>query len=671
MESDTRSATFWPLAALVLTAIFVGLNPPLASAVHRLIPLVSALVFVAAFAGWGAVPAQALSDREDSRTDRILLSCLLGAGLTGAAVFLLGILGIVDPTLFALWILTGLGLLAWKARSVFGADDMGNRGVEPGALAILSIVAITVNVLLVLPMLLSPVVSTDAMEYHLMIPKIVLAAGRIAPLPSLMESNYPELMSWLYLPVTALAGDIACKALHFLAGIGVLFAIARLADRVRPGSTPAAAPAFFLSMPVAAVLFGWAWNDLLFTLCILVALGQLLDFNDDPSREHSVRRLIAAGILLGLAAWTKYTIVMTLTALAPVLLLALRNHRWKIRHLAVLATPVVLISLPVFIKNAAFTGNPFYPFLHTIFPSPTWSDTTAAYFHNALQNWEIPRWHWHSPVTVPFHTVFTPRLIDIHTGLLPLLAAPFVFVRTTDPARRFLKLFLLFHVLAWAFFRTETRSLLVFLAVLFAVAVPELERRIFDSARLRRAGTAAIAAALTASLGITAITTLILTEPLKYLFGLESTRSFLTREVRHFEPLEWLNGRPYVRGAVLVGFKRPYYAEKPIWFSAFSDIPIAEVLTGTEGTADDLVRKLRTLGATHIAIDRDEWEADHRDGLYSWPPERRRVFEDLLEKRCRPVARFGATTIYELGAPSPLADRHPGSVVGGDADENT
>ncbi len=654
MRAKGRTPALWPLFGLILTAVFIGGNPPLATAARHLSPLLFALVFAAAFVGWGALPALSLLP-QNNPTDRVLLAGVIGAGLAGLLTFVPGVFGVISPSLYALWTLAGLALLAWRGPRLFSGPSY--EGSRPGPLVTLAAIIIAINLVQLIPMLVSPIVSTDAMEYHLMIPKIALATGGIAPLPSLVESHYPGLMSFIYLLVMPLAGDIACKAIHFLAGIGVLFAITRLVDRIAPEANRLLAPALYLTMPVAAIIFGWAWNDNFFVLCCLLALGQLLDFNEDPDRHGAIAHLLAAGILLGLAAWTKYTIVMILTALAPLLVVAMLRWRWRPLQVAALVTPIGAISLLVFVKNAVFMGNPFYPFLHTFFPNPMWTDTTAAFFSDALQKWEIPTWHWHTPVTFVYHMVFKPRLIDIHTGIIPLLAAPFLFIRSTSRAQTFLKLFVVFHLLAWYFFRTETRSLLSLLAVVLVLAAPEMERTLFAVTGRKRAALFVISVAALAALSITVISSWILTEPMQHLFGLEKTKTFLNREVVGFDALDWINSHDEVQGAVLVGFKRPYYAEKPIWFSAFSDIPIAEILTGSEGKPADLAKKLNILGATHIAVDRHEWDADHHDHLYAWSDARREVFEELLEHHCQPVARFGTTTIYGVQMAEPLSRR--------------
>ncbi|MCD4750714.1 MAG: glycosyltransferase family 39 protein [Thermoanaerobaculales bacterium] len=645
MSRRGRWPELWPLAALLVTALYVFWTPPLAAITLKLIPIVFALTFVAAFAGLGA-PVVRLLLPNASRSDQILISTAVGAGLTGAFTFLPGLIGIVNPSLYAAWTLLGLAMFGWYAIRHWRHGLPGRA--FGGALSAVAAAIIGINLLQLLPMLVSPVVSTDAMEYHLMIPQIILSNGQIFPLPSLVESNYPSLAPYIYLLVMPLAGDVACKALHFWAGIGLLGAIALLVKRIAPNSNRLLAPALYLSMPVAVCIFGWAWNDNLFVLFVLLALGQILDYHEDPEHRGAVRHLLVAGILLGLAAWTKYTIVMVLLALAPLFLLSIWRWRWKWRHLIVLAAPIGIISLLVFVKNWAFTGNPFYPFLHRLFPSPYWSDVSTTYFHEALRRWEIADWKWHTVVTFPYHLVLRPLLIDVHTGIFPLVAFPFVFMRSVSRGQTFLKAFLVCFLLSWYLIQTETRSLLALLAVLFVVASPNLESAVFAPALRRRPALLTLVVGALASLAITVVSTSIMTQSIEYFFGLETRRQFLVREAEAYPILDWLNTQDEVATTVLVGLKRPYYATKAILFSAFADPPIAQALTGGEGAADDLVLRLRGIGVTHIVVDFDEYEQDHAECLYSWDDSRREVFEEVLATHCRSVMQFGSTTIYRL-----------------------
>jgi len=654
VRTGSLARTAWPLLVLAMVVPWVAWTPPLRVAVLHLVPVAFALFFVASFTGIGIFAVRWVLP-EAARTDRILISAVLGAGLSGLLTFLPGVMGFVSPALYAVWTLLGAGLflLAMPGFRI-GASPSPDRP-KAQIVTAAALLLISVMVLQLVPLLVAPVVSTDAMEYHLMIPKLALIAGRIGPLPSLMESGYPSLASWIYLLVMPLAGDITCKAIHFWAGVGLLLAIGRLVARIAPRSSRFLAPALYMTMPVAVGLFAVAWNDNLFVLCCLLALGQMLDFHQAPDGTASLRHLVMAGILLGLAAWTKYTIVMVLLALAPLLIVAVLRWGWRPVHLAVLAAPVALISLLVFVKNYLFTGNPFYPFLHDLFPSPFWDDTSAAYFHHALRNWEIPRWHWHTWLTFPYHMVFRPRLIDIHTGVLPLAAAPFLLFRSKNAAQTFLKGFLLANLLTWYLIRTETRSMLLFFCVLFVVAAPEMEERIFGSPVVRRAALVAVGVAAMASLLVTSFNDLVVTRPVRCFFGVENREGFLRREVRGYRALEWVNANPAVRGVVLVGMKRPYYAAKPAWFSAFADRPIAQVLVGKENDPAAVAHDLLARGISHILVDPEEYRKDHEEGLYSWENGQRRAFEELLKRCCREVAKLGGITIFEI-RPSGCAD---------------
>ncbi len=316
-----------------------------------------------------------------------------------------------------------------------------------------------------------------------------------------------------------------------------------------------------------------------------------------------------------------------------------------------MAIPIVLLALPFLVKNLVFTGNPVYPFLHRFFPSPFWNDTSAAYYHTALRRFEIGEWRWHTWFTFPYHMVLRPRLIDVQTGLLPLLMVPFLFLRSAGRGESLLKVFLLGNLLTWYLFQTITRSLLTFFAVLFVVAAPQVERRLFGSPQLRRAAFVVFGVLVGASLIVSAFNTMVLTRPLGYLFGLEGRREFLRREVHGYRALEWLNGNPAVRGVLLVGMKRPYYVEKPAWFSAFADRPIAEVLLDGRRDPAAFARELLALGITHVAVDRAEYRKDLRDGLYGWGKSGRAVFEAFLERYCERQAGFGGVEILRIRSP--------------------
>ncbi len=633
----------WLLLFAAALISWVMVTEPLTRAFFNLKPLAFALVFVLAFCGIGSVVVRLFS-KSLNVIDNVLYSLAIGLGLTGLFVFIPGLFGSVDPRLYALWTISGLVMCGWALLRWWRFSPPKLRITHP--LSILAAIVIVCNILQLLPYVSAPVFSTDELEYHLLIPKIHLLEGKIGLIPSLVESNYPCLAEFIYMPVLALANDITCKALHLWIGIAALIAIARLSRRIYPEGNVWIAPALFLSMPVTIVAWGLAWNDAIFVLFLLLALGLLADYHE--MQDKKLAPMILAGILVGLAAWTKYTIVMILLALIPLFILGLVRWRFKLSHVIGFAIPVGLISLLVFAKNWAYTSNPFYPFLHSMFPSPYWNDNAAAYFSYALRGWEISDWGLTTYLSFPLHITMRPRLIDTQTGILLLVFIPFLFLSSANRQMNLLRAFVGFNTIAWLILHTENRSLFTMIAILFAVGVAGFERSIWQKPSLRRPAIILLALGFLANGAVSIINTHYMTEPVSFFFGLESRTDFLLREAESHATYNWLNKNDEVEAVLLVSLKRPYHLNRPAYFSAFADPPIAEIITRGATTAEEVRQRLTAYGISHVSISAKWYEYDHKHELYSWPDEQRRAFETFITKHCKPVFAAGKEVTYRI-----------------------
>jgi hypothetical protein len=256
-------------AALVLVVLW---NKPLYKIVLNLRPIGFAFVFVISFIGIGA-PLVRWFYKHPTKTDEILASFALGLGLTGLFTFVLGVLGIINVMLYAMWTLCGLALFIYTVFRRWLPISLDLSGVMKQPLSLLAIVIMIPFLLQLIPPLVSPVVSTDALEYHLLIPKIFFKMGKIDYIPSLLESNYPCQASYIYMLILPLAGDIVCKSLHFWTGIFILLAMGRLIAKTSPGTNRLLGPALYLAMPVFVIILGWAWNDAFFVFFLLLCIG--------------------------------------------------------------------------------------------------------------------------------------------------------------------------------------------------------------------------------------------------------------------------------------------------------------------------------------------------------------------------------------------------------------
>ncbi|MCP5107337.1 MAG: hypothetical protein GY950_28380, partial [bacterium] len=205
----------WFVFFAAVVVAYVLFNKPLLRVVLNLRPIIFGLVFMVSFSGIGAPFARLLPGRggretNHSKIDHFLLSSALGIGLTGLFVFLTGIFGIIDTMLYSLWVLAGLASFGytvyrhWRPLS-FHIDSDIKQPLNMFALLVL-----VPFILQLIPPLVTPPVSVDALEYHLLIPKTYLMMGKIGYIPSLVESNYPVLVEYIYLLVMPLAGDIVC-----------------------------------------------------------------------------------------------------------------------------------------------------------------------------------------------------------------------------------------------------------------------------------------------------------------------------------------------------------------------------------------------------------------------------------------------------------------------------
>jgi len=633
----------WILLFAVALFSYYYWQIPLRFVAKNLTPLLFSLLHLFALVGLGW-PFMRVLLRQQTKLIQFFCSLAFGIGLTGVFSFALGLAGHFNPILFIFWDAIGLLLLLvacalwrpfvvpeikWSLWNVLGAGIL-----------LLFLVA-------QMPFVVAPEISTDAIAYHLLIPKMYLQQGNVYHLPLFVEAYYPSLAEYNYLPLLVLSDEIVCKTFHFWITIAVLVLLAHIVKRAHPGNySLLLAPALFLSMPVTAIHMGWAWNDFLYTLFILLSLYFLISYHAGEKKQ--ARDLLIAGVLVGLASWTKYTFVLFFFTSLLLLLFGWRRWRWNVRHYLYFFLGIAVFSPFWILQNWMFTENPFYPFLNKLFQSPYWTETADRYFHNALRRWEIADWNWSTYFTFPIHITLKPRLVDIQTGILPLVFIPLLFLKATNKVVAFLKWYVVACVFVWLFIHTENRSILTVFAVLFCIASIGLEQIRWSSKKLQYLFAAGIIAATATNFYYTSLTTYYLFDPIRYFLGRETAAEYRSRLSESQRTFDYLNSIADAKRVVLVSIHVPYYLNRACLFSSFSDPPIAEVLSTGVKNIPDLVRKFRQMQITHIVINRDAYQKENQQNLYSWRREQRLLFEEFLLKHCVPVVRHGSDYVFRV-----------------------
>lgn len=614
-EERDRAGRILPLlwigAAIASFVYYIGANDAVRWAASRFAPLAIAAMFLACCIGYGAL----------LRARDVASAAALGTGVVALVVFVAGLLHLFHRALFVSIIAVGLVALLVTLLRIRHTPIVRPRQSIGWLLIVATAIA-------VIPFVLAPEVSTDALEYHLLIPKQYLMHGGIDYLPLFVESNYPSLAEYNYVALLSVVDARAAKAFHFLIALVLLGAIARFAKSIAPERDGVLAAALFFMMPVAALTSGWAWNDMLFVLFVVLSLMRLHE-----------RYFVEAGIYFGLATWTKYTFVLIGIGFLVLLLRGVVARWWTSREVVRFAIPVASIAALWAIKNFVFTGNPVYPFLNGVFHSPFWSAESQRYFVATLTHYEIPQWHWWTWVAFPLLIALQPRVIDTHPGPLMLILLPLLFFRSESRGESLLKTFIVGTIGAWLLIRTETRSLLSVFAVVAILYALSIER-----VPLRRL---LIGAGLAVNLVIILLCTHVITDPTRFFLGRETAQQYVERMDAKQRVYGWLNANGSVRGVLLVGLHDPFYLDKASLFSSLADKPVAQDLVERTGSAPRMHDVLRAAGVTHVVVRRSEYRRENVEHLYSWNDAQRGVFRDFLAT-CKPVASFGDVIVFAV-----------------------
>lgn len=634
----------WLLLFVVLLIVFVIQNEPLRRSVFHLRPMLEAIIFAISFCGLGAPFASRLV-KEEGRTIEVLTAFAFGIGLTSLFVFTLGLTFSFHPIFLSGWSILGIFLAMIHFRSM--VTDLVfprlNSGWDTFAIVIISL-----SLLTILPFVVSPEVSTDALTYHLLVPREYLNLNKISQIPLFLESNYPQLAEMNYLLILGLTDEISCKCFHFLVGLAALIAMGRIVLKLSDQSGPYLAPALFLCMPVVMLQLGWAWNDFFLTLFILLGLYFFINYLESESLNFQRRNLVLAGLMAGCAAWTKYTAVIFLSSMVIVVLICVVLWKRKVKEFLYFVLPLLLLSLPLLIKNSVFTGNPFFPFLNNIFHSTFWSTSLNNYFENAVRRFYIPDWDWSTYFLFPFLLSLKPRVADIHTGVLPWVLFPLLFLAGGSRKILLLKIYAVSCLGVWFLIQSGVRTVFSLFAVIFILSSLVLQEKAnFRTEKMKRGILILFAIGLSLNLLLSVVNIDHFFSPVRFFIGLENKNQYLTRLSPHQHVFDFLNGQKNVGKVLLVSLHGPLYLKQPYLFSGRYDFPIAQILAFEITNPEQLAQKLRGLGISHIAIDQQKYEDENRQGLYSWDSANKRVFENVMTTHCRILFRSGKEFVLE------------------------
>ena len=237
----------------------------------------------------------------------------------------------------------------------------------------------------------------DALSYHLQLPREWWYAGGLIETPHNAYGYLPGGVSAAFLHLMTLSGDpaqaaISCQIL--MVGITVLAALATgdLARTLVEAGTPSPsrdrsrlagslAGLALLSTPWVVVVGSLAYDEGMVILFAAASASIIMSADRSPSSRPANLRIGALlGVLLGAAMLAKASSgVLVILPLAAVATVTIPRNRWWL--IATTTAGVGMIAcLPWLLRNAGWTGNPFFPFATGLFGQGPWTSEQAARF---------------------------------------------------------------------------------------------------------------------------------------------------------------------------------------------------------------------------------------------------------------------------------------------------
>lgn len=552
----------------------------------------SAACVVAAY-GYGAALARALRVRFEGSSERLLLSATLGLGVLSLLVLGIGLSGVLRA--WVLWVALGgggaLAVLQWPGLLRRSSPQRGAPRLRLALMSAFGLCAVA-NVLGAL----APPSFIDALYYHLLGPKLHVAAGAVVEIPWIWQTYQPVAVEMLYTLGMALDGPGLACVLHALLG---LFAAGGAGLLAKALAGPRAA---WLAALIAYGTAMIAWESTSGFVELGVAafgtfcLYALLQWGRARARGW----LMLAALFGGFAASCKLPgVVIPLLGGAVIVYLCVRARsgaRATAGALLGFGAVAFLVVAPWYLRAFVWTGNPVYPFLPGLFgANAEYADLWVNLGHYGTGRGLLDF------VLAPWRLVTAGDLFERAQFLspIPLLLGPVILWRARHVGeRQWLVAFAAAYFVSW-FASAHVARYLVPLAPLLAALCADALLALWDEgSRLWRI--CAVAAAGPALL-MGVASTLVYDAPLaKVALGRESETAYLTRTAWHYGLYRRLTAELPAHAKLLTSLGGTYYLDRP---------HVGMKPRGFKAGAEALARRILDGQFTHVLVQAGEQEA--------------------------------------------------------------
>jgi 4-amino-4-deoxy-L-arabinose transferase-like glycosyltransferase len=357
----------------------------------------------------------------------------------------------------------------------------------------------------------------------------------------------------LYMLGMGLGSDIFARLIHFSTLILFLLATYGFGRRFLPKSGGWLAAAMLLGIPILPLWGNAAYTDIAWALFQFLAIALFLVW----FKERNPWLLGLSGVMQGLALGSKYLAFSGAGVLLVFVVLCslIDDGKWTgwikaIRNGMIFGLGALVVALPWYLKNYIWTGNPVFPLYlpqHVIDPTQLkiWMDYVNSFGTGK---------NWYDYLLLPINIYLQHDKFGTFMGSMEMpsplflfgLAYP-LFRKSIDSATRkildILGLILIIQFILWTLGSQQNRFLLPLfpgLSILASMVLVLLTDRFTQN----RLGNAIKVGSVSGMVFVTLIFMGIyvgLIRPDRVLLGIESKQDFLTRVLRDYPGISYVN----------------------------------------------------------------------------------------------------------------------------------
>ena len=482
----------------------------------------------------------------------------------------------------------------------------------------------------------------DPIAYHLPIAGFALANHALGA-DAMVQSVFPLLGEAAALPAYAIGGSAGAALTTLGAGIALALVCSGWAERIAAGSGRLAG-----AMVSCSALWIWLapsfYVDVPFAMFAVTALA--LAANGRAEGEEGGAWSVAAGLLAGAAAATKYPgIIVVLACVGVAIAAAPRGNR--LRSAADVAAAALLVAAGWYMRTAALTGDPLFPFLST---------TASGEVGGFAQRYVTMTRQWcggsstlADAVALPIRLMTEPRTFCGDPGYALDLGAVFVLASLFIARRTAVVLAACAALTAFWFFSSQQLRFLVPAVCLFAIAaaagttvVPERSRPIVRALLVVLCTVGVLVNWLP---GPARDASNSIAPGFAYVAGAQSGDDYLSQRLEFYDAVLWVRAHPRLdargstlRPAALDDVRDYYFGPDVRWLNPYYQA------YALDWHSPDRYRRLRRAGFIYLIVNANDAYVHRTPTGIDWTVLR----EDAADGTLRARFEKNGVTVYEL-----------------------